>query len=103
MNELIVIAEREELKLVDKLVDKGILKKGITTLITGVGALNIISALKNIPKDRHIINIGYAGSKNLHPDFYEVSRHQSSQSNLDLYYQLCNMQHSLLHSVQHII
>lgn len=84
MNELIVIAEREELKLVDKLVDKGILKKGITTLITGVGALNVISALKDIPKDAHIINIGYAGSKNLCPDaFYEVSKVTLNHPNVD--------------------
>ena len=61
MNELVVIAEKEELKLVEKL--------GFTTgypvLITGVGALNVIEALKDVPKDTRIINIGYAGSKDL--------------------------------------
>ena len=60
MKELVVIAEKEELKLVQKL--------GYTTypvLITGVGALNVIETLRDIPKDTKIINIGYAGSKDL--------------------------------------
>lgn len=60
MKDLVVIAEKEELKLVEKL--------GYTTypiLITGVGALNVIEALKDLPKDTKIINIGYAGSKDL--------------------------------------
>lgn len=61
MKDLVVIAEKEELKLVEKL--------GFTTgypvLITGVGALNVIEALKDVPKDTRIINIGYAGSKDL--------------------------------------
>jgi len=60
MKELVVIAEKEELKLVQEL--------GYTTypvLITGVGALNVIETLRDIPKDTKIINIGYAGSKDL--------------------------------------
>lgn len=67
MNRLIVIAEKEELKLVEQL---GL--KNIPVLITGVGALNVIKTLKDLPKDIEIINVGYAGSKNLTPDFYEV-------------------------------
>ena len=57
---LVVIAEKEELELVKKL---GYENKPI--LITGVGGVNVIKALKNIPKDEYIINIGYAGSNNL--------------------------------------
>jgi hypothetical protein len=59
---LIVIAEKEELKLVEEL--------GYTNypiLITGVGGVNVIRALKDIPKDTEILNIGYCGS-----NYYEV-------------------------------
>lgn len=57
---LIVIAEKEELKLVEEL---GYGDEPV--LITGVGGMNVINALKNIPKNEQIINIGYAGSNNL--------------------------------------
>lgn len=57
---LIVIAEKEELKLVEEL---GLQDEPI--IITGVGAINVLNALKNIPKDENIINVGYAGSNNL--------------------------------------
>ena len=68
MKHLVVIAEKEELKLVEHLG-----YKDYPTLITGVGALNIIETLKDIPKDVSIINIGYAGSKNLEPGkFYAI-------------------------------
>ena len=68
MKHLVVIAEKEELKLVEQLG-----YKDYPTLITGVGALNIIETLKDIPKDVSIINIGYAGSKNLEPGkFYAI-------------------------------
>ena len=68
MKHLVVIAEKEELKLVEQLG-----YKDYPILITGVGALNIIEALKDIPKDVSIINIGYAGSKNLEPGkFYAI-------------------------------
>lgn len=55
---LVVIAEKEELKLVEEL---GYEDQPI--LITGVGGMNVIEALKDIPKDTEIINIGYCGSK----------------------------------------
>ena len=68
MKELVVIAEKEELKLVK---DLGYVTYPI--IITGVGALNVIEALKDVPKDTKIINIGYAGSKDLEPgQFYMV-------------------------------
>ena len=68
MKRLVVIAEKEELKLVEQLG-----YKDYPILITGVGALNIIEALKDIPKYVSIINIGYAGSKNLEPGkFYAI-------------------------------
>ena len=68
MKKLIVIAEKEELKLVDKLG-----YKGIPVLITGVGALNVIESLKDVPRDTEIINVGYAGSDHLDVGkFYQV-------------------------------
>lgn len=57
---LIVIAEKEELKLVEEL---GLQDNPI--IITGVGAINVITALKNIPSSEDIFNIGYAGSNNI--------------------------------------
>ena len=69
MKHLVVIAEKEELKLVEKLG-----YNHYPVLITGVGALNVIDALKDIPKDTNLINIGYAGSKDLEPGkFYTVN------------------------------
>lgn len=68
MNKLIVIAEKDEFPLVEKLG-----YKGIPMLITGVGALNVIEALKDVPKDTEIINVGYAGSNCLPVgQFYQV-------------------------------
>ena len=54
---LVVIASQEELKLVLEL---GYSDNPI--LITGVGGINVIQSLKNLPKDTPILNIGYAGS-----------------------------------------
>ena len=69
METLVVIAESEEMSLVKKLrYDR------FPVLITGVGALNVIEALKDVPKDTEIVNIGYAGSKDLEPGrFYAVN------------------------------
>lgn len=70
MKHLVVIAEKEELKLVEQL---GF--NHYPVLITGVGALNVIEALKDIPRDTIIYNIGYGGSKNLEPGkFYAIDR-----------------------------
>ena len=32
--------------------------------ITGVGALNVLRALRDVPRDTEVLNIGYAGSAN---------------------------------------
>ena len=81
MEYLVVIAEKEELKLVEKL---GYGKYPV--LITGVGALNVIEALKDIPKDTNLINIGYAGSKDLEPGkFYTVDMVSLYHPNVDYY------------------
>ena len=70
MKKLVVIAEKEELKLVEEL-GYG----SWQVLITGVGAMNVINALKDLPKDMTIVNIGYAGSKDLEPGkYYSIDR-----------------------------
>ena len=55
---LIVIAEKEELKLVEELG-----YSNYPVLITGCGGVNVINALKDLPRDTEILNIGYCGSK----------------------------------------
>lgn len=58
---LVVIASQNELPLI-----KEYGYEGQPILITGVGGYNVIDALKNIPRNEYIINIGYVGSNNLH-------------------------------------
>lgn len=57
---LVVIAQKEELKLVEELG-----YSNYPVLITGVGGLNVVNALKHLSKDTEILNIGYCGSNNL--------------------------------------
>lgn len=57
---LVVIATPNEIDLVKKLgADR------FPIIITGVGGTNVIRALKNIPKDEKIFNIGYVGSNHI--------------------------------------
>ena len=79
MKKLVVIAEAEEMKLVKELgYDK------YPVLVTGVGALNVIDALKDLPKDMTIFNIGYAGSKDLEPGkYYAVDKSFLYHPNVD--------------------
>ena len=55
----ILIAEEGERKLVEQY-----LPGETNILITGVGALNILKSLRDLPRDTEIVNIGYAGSAN---------------------------------------
>ena len=55
----ILIAEGGERQLVEQY-----LPGETNILVTGVGALNIIRSLRDLPRDTEIINIGYAGSAN---------------------------------------
>lgn len=57
---LVVIASQNELPLI-----KEYGYDGQPILITGVGGMNVINSLKNIPKNEYIINIGYVGSNTL--------------------------------------
>lgn len=77
MSRIIAIAEEEERKLVDQLLP------GNTdpVIVTGVGALNIIRALRGLSPDTEIINIGYAGSSNFETGtFMEVSEARLNHS-----------------------
>lgn len=47
------------------LIDKLPLDDHIPVIITGIGATNVINALKDLPKDSMIYNIGYAGCPNM--------------------------------------
>ena len=79
MKRLVVIAEKEELKLVEQLG-----YNDYPVLITGVGALNVMETLRDVPKDVCIINIGYAGSKNLERGrFYSVDTVSLYHPNVD--------------------
>ena len=62
---LVVIAEKEEMPLVEEI---GL--NGCPILITGVGAINVINALKDVPRDTEIFNVGYCGSKDLEVGTY---------------------------------
>lgn len=61
MNTYIVIATKDELALVERHPEFGT----APVIITGVGAANVITALRDLPRDSHIINLGYAGSPDL--------------------------------------
>ncbi len=57
---LILIAEEGERKLIEKYIPDC----RWDVLVTGVGAVNVIRALRDLPRDTRILNIGYAGSAN---------------------------------------
>lgn len=54
---VVVIATERELKLVKELG-----YDDCPIIITGIGGINVIRALRDLPKDTDILNIGYCGS-----------------------------------------
>ena len=85
---IVLVAEQEELKLVKKLKDLGVcpyLFDNPTIVVTGVGALNVIKTIKmlNLSPNTRIVNVGYGGSKNLKPNFYEISMCKLYHPNVD--------------------
>ena len=56
-NAYLVVATEEELKLIPS--DKR------EAIVTGVGGANAVAALRDIPRDADILNVGYAGSRHL--------------------------------------
>ncbi|MBQ8451674.1 MAG: hypothetical protein IJ538_02735 [Clostridia bacterium] len=57
---IVVIASDNERKLVEEL---GF--KNAKIIVTGMGGINVIQTLKNLPKNEEIVNIGYAGSNSI--------------------------------------
>ena len=65
MEKFILLAEEGERALVDQVREQlGLDLSGIPIIYTGVGAINVIRALQDIPRDAELFNIGYAGSAN---------------------------------------
>lgn len=62
MAKYILIAEEAERKLIKEYLPN--LEPDWQVLVTGVGAFNVLRALRDIPRDAELINIGYAGSAN---------------------------------------
>ena len=60
MEHLIVIADENERQLIARYLPDCTWP----VLVTGIGAVNVIHALRDIPRDTHLLNIGYAGSAN---------------------------------------
>ena len=67
MRKLILLAEEGERKLIHEVGAQLGCADWLAqydVLVTGVGAINIIRALRHLPADTEILNIGYAGSAN---------------------------------------
>lgn len=78
---VVVIATKDELHLV-----KELKFDHLPILITGVGGMNVINALKDIPRDTEILNIGYAGSNKLDiGTIVKVNRVNTFHPSVDFY------------------
>lgn len=65
MKKYIVMAEEGEKKLIREVETKlGEQLNDYELILTGVGAVNVLRALRDIDKDAQLLNIGYAGSAN---------------------------------------
>lgn len=65
MVKYLVMAEDGEQKLLDLAREQlGLDLSDAKVIYTGVGAINVIRALQDLPRDAQLINIGYAGSAN---------------------------------------
>lgn len=65
MVKYLVMAEDGEQKLLDLAREQlGLDLSDAKVVYTGVGAINVIRALQDLPRDAQLINIGYAGSAN---------------------------------------
>lgn len=53
----LIVATEEELSL-----DWAVTERHRTTIVTGVGGTNVIRALRYLPRDSDILNVGYCGS-----------------------------------------
>ena len=67
MRKLLLLAEEGERKLIQEVCARlGIVSQlaEYEVLITGVGALNVLRALRDVPREKELLNIGYVGSAN---------------------------------------
>ena len=67
MRKLLLLAEEGERKLIQEVGARLGISSPLAeyeVLITGVGALNVLRALHDVPRDTELLNIGYAGSAN---------------------------------------
>ena len=67
MRKLLLLAEEGERKLIQEVGERLGMERLLAeyeVLITGVGALNVLRALRDVPRDTELLNIGYAGSAN---------------------------------------
>ena len=67
MKKIILLAEEGERKLIEQVTAQLGCEDTLAQYevqVTGVGAINIIRALRYLPNDTEILNIGYAGSAN---------------------------------------
>ncbi len=64
MKTLVLIAEEGERKLLAQYLPQCETSSDYEVLVTGVGALNIVRSLRDVPRDTPLLNIGYAGSAN---------------------------------------
>ena len=65
MVKYLVMAEDGEQKLLDLAREQlGLDLSDAKVIYTGVGAINVIRALQDLPRDAQLLNIGYAGSAN---------------------------------------
>jgi len=60
MKKFLLIAEEGERDLLSKYLPEC----NWPVIVTGVGAINIIRSLRDLPRDSQVVNIGYAGSAN---------------------------------------
>lgn len=103
----ILIAEESERKLVEEY-----LPGETNILVTGVGALNVLKSLRDLPRDTELINIGYAGSANYaigtvvevtesrlhHPNVNYPEPEQRLQAVDDLFFQALAPQRAVCYS-----
>ena len=67
MRKLLLLAEEGERKLIQEVGARLGMERLLAeyeVLITGVGELNVLRALRDVPRDTELLNIGYAGSAN---------------------------------------
>lgn len=63
MNRYLAVATTEELKLPKAQYLVG--EKGFKPIVTGVGPINVFIALRSIPREAQIVNVGYCGAVGL--------------------------------------